>query len=342
MSNQNVTLNSQNVTLPNHYVLQIIGIVEDRGVPTEAWLRHLGIHPDKEEESLVTMPWGTFRQLLLDAGRFSDDNALGLMIGERLLINTHGILGYAAMSSGTTRQIVELLERYLVLRTDLVTMETLEKDGRLWVNFLENRPLQDIRKPVTEAIVLAIRNILDFTTLGTCNILHVTFPFDGESKLAEAMFRCPVSYNQESAGFALPLASIDQPLKMANTVSFQEALKVCQQELDKMPSEHTWAARVRRLMLQSRHGFPTLEMTARRFHVTPRTLHRRLIGEGTSYRAVLEGVRHQLSIRYLETGQMTIQEISFALGYSDIANFRKAFKRWESVPPSEFLASRRL
>lgn len=329
-------MSNPKVTLPNHYILQIVDIVANLGVPTDGWLRHLGIAADESEESLITMPWATFRQLLLDAGRFSNDKALGLLIGERLLINTHGILGYAALSSGTTRQVVELLERYLVLRTDLVTMESTQQGDRLWVSFYENRPLEDIRRPVTEAIVLAIRNILDFTTMGTCNISEVTFPFDGDEKLATAMFRCPVSYNQDSAGFSLPLATIDQPLKLANTVSFQEGLKVCQQELEKLSSEQTWALRVRRIMLQSTHGFPSLKMTARRFHVTPRTLHRRLIEEGTSYRDILEDVRHQLAIRYLETGQMTVQEISYALGYSDIANFRKAFKRWESVPPSTY------
>ena len=33
-----------------------------------------------------------------------------------------------------------------------------------------------------------------------------------------------------------------------------------------------------------------------------------------------------------------IEEIAFLLGYSDLSNFRRAFKRWESVPPSEYLA----
>ncbi|SFM26241.1 AraC family transcriptional regulator [Marinobacter zhejiangensis] len=331
------SMSERNVTLPNHYILQIIEIVEHAGVSAEGWLRHLGIEPDKEEEeSLVTMPWATFRRFLQDAGRFSKDKALGLMIGERLLINTHGTLGYAAMSSGTTRQIVDLLEQYMVLRTDLLTMDTAEEGDCLQVRFDDNGSLEDVQRPVTEAIVLAIRNILDFTTMGTCDIRSVTFPFDGDEKLAEAVFRCPVAYNQECAGFTLPLTSIDKPLKMANTVSYQEALKVCRQELDKLPTEHTWSARVRRLMLQNRRGFPSLEMTARRFHITPRTLHRRLIDESTSYREVLEGVRHQLAIRYLQTGRMTVQEISFALGYSDIANFRKAFKRWESVPPTEY------
>jgi AraC-like DNA-binding protein len=316
-------------------------IAEDLGVPTAAWLEHLGINPDKFVKPQITMPWLTFRQLVLDAGRFSNDKTLGLMVGERLLINTHGIVGYAALSSGSVRQLVDLLQHYLVLRTDLLTVGTSERDGEFRLDFFENRPLEDVRRSIIEATVLAIRNVLDFTTMGTSEIREVTFPFDGDERLAESVFRCPVAYNRDLAGFTLPLAAIDTPLKMANKISFQEALKVCQQELDQLSTEQTWSARVRRLMLQSRHGFPSLEMTARRFHITPRTLHRRLVDEGTSYRAVLEGVRHQLAIQYLESGQMSIQEISFALGYSDIANFRKAFKRWEMLAPSEYLNAHR-
>ncbi|KAA1171004.1 AraC family transcriptional regulator [Marinobacter salinexigens] len=331
-------MQNNKVTLPNHYILQIIAIVQDAGCRTDTWLQHLGIIANSDEESLISMPWERFRQFLLDAARFTGQKALGLMIGERLLINTHGILGYAAMSSSTVRQVVNLLDEYLVLRTDLVTMKTEERGGFLWVSFTESRPLGDVRPAIIEAIVLAIRNILDFTTMGSCEIGEVTFPFSGDEKLAESVFRCRVIYNCDSAGFSLPLSTIDKPLKMANSVSFQEALKVCRQELTNSSKEQTWAARVQRLMLQRTHAFPSLEMTARRFHVTPRTLHRRLTDEGTSYREVVDGVRHQLAIRYLETGQMTIQEISFALGYSDLAAFRKAFKRWESVPPSSYKA----
>jgi AraC-like DNA-binding protein len=33
---------------------------------------------------------------------------------------------------------------------------------------------------------------------------------------------------------------------------------------------------------------------------------------------------------------MSLQEIAYALGYTDLSNFRRAFKRWESVSPSEY------
>ncbi len=42
-----------------------------------------------------------------------------------------------------------------------------------------------------------------------------------------------------------------------------------------------------------------------------------------------------LALEHLKSGRLSIQEIAFLLGYSDVANFRRAFKRWEGVAPSE-------
>ncbi len=73
--------------------------------------------------------------------------------------------------------------------------------------------------------------------------------------------------------------------------------------------------------------------------MTPRTLHRRLSDEDTSFHELLEEVRHMLAVEHVKSGRLSIEEIAYSLGYSDLANFRRAFKRWESVPPSEYRAS---
>jgi AraC-like DNA-binding protein len=90
-------------------------------------------------------------------------------------------------------------------------------------------------------------------------------------------------------------------------------------------------------MLDKQSGFPTLSVTARLFHMTPRTLHRRLREEGTSYQTILDEERRRLAVQYLQNSKFTIQEIAFNLGYTDPANFRRAFKRWENMTPSEYV-----
>ncbi|MEH6367600.1 MAG: AraC family transcriptional regulator [Pseudomonas marincola] len=38
----------------------------------------------------------------------------------------------------------------------------------------------------------------------------------------------------------------------------------------------------------------------------------------------------------LKAGRLSVEQIAYSLGYNDVANFRRAFKRWEGVPPSCF------
>jgi AraC-like DNA-binding protein len=147
-----------------------------------------------------------------------------------------------------------------------------------------------------------------------------------------------VRYDQEWTGFSAPSSALELPLKLADPGAFQDAALICQRELERIASHASTSARVRRLLLEKQNGFPSLQVTARLFHMTPRTLHRRLVEEGTSYRELLESVRHTLAVEHLKSGRFGMDEIAYRLGYTDLANFRRAFKRWEGVAPSAYRA----
>ncbi len=334
----NHLMKDNNVSLPSFYIRQIIDLVGQRGIQENTWLPEVGLDISELDKNTITLPWCTFRQLIVQACKLTHEPALGLLIGEKLLVNTHGILGYAAISATTIREAVILFQRFMPLRTGLVSLQYEENNGLFRVSFIETRLLEDIRRPILEAVVLAIKNVLDFITMGNSGILHVAFSFDvQDQRLAQSLIRSEVLYGQNWTGFSLPIKLADRPLKMANSASFNEALRICETELEKLTNQTTLSGKVRRLMLESYCHFPSLDSTAQRFHMTSRTLHRHLIEEGTSYKQILEEVRQLLAIKYLEGGQMSIQEIAYALGYSDIANFRRAFKRWEGVAPSQYI-----
>lgn len=89
-------------------------------------------------------------------------------------------------------------------------------------------------------------------------------------------------------------------------------------------------------MLERVGAFPSQQSTAQLLNMTPRTLHRRLADDGTSYREILENVRHALAVESVKSGKLSLQEIAFLLGYDSLRNFRRAFIRWEGMWPSEF------
>jgi len=46
-----------------------------------------------------------------------------------------------------------------------------------------------------------------------------------------------------------------------------------------------------------------------------------------------------LASEHLQRGQLTVQEVAYLLGYTDLANFRRAFRRWQGMSPSDYRAA---
>ena len=72
-----------------------------------------------------------------------------------------------------------------------------------------------------------------------------------------------------------------------------------------------------------------------RLKLSLRTLQRRLEQAGTSFAEVLESVRHQVALHYVNETNAPLAEVAFTLGYADMPSFLRAFKRWTGKRPSE-------
>jgi AraC-like DNA-binding protein len=322
--------------IPVLYLRHLAEQVGSMGGDVSAWLRRSGLRLAQLDDPSLTIALPVFQSLVLGAVEATGEPALGLFVGQRLGAASHGALGLAAMSAGTVGEATDLLVRFGALRLPVLSVASEVIDTRVRVRFDEAVPLGPIKRPVLEAVVLSIKNVLDVISMGACRVEAAHFPFAAPAyaEVARALLGCPVRYDEGWAGLSLPVQALEVRLRMADPAAAQEAAAICQRALDQLRAESTTAAAVMRLLLDRHGAFPSLQIAARRLHTTPRTLHRRLVAEGTSYRALLESVRHTLAVEQVKSGRFTIEEIAYTLGYTDLANFRRAFKRWERVPPS--------
>ena len=67
-----------------------------------------------------------------------------------------------------------------------------------------------------------------------------------------------------------------------------------------------------------------------------RSLQRKLLEEGTSYTRLLEETRRDLAKNYVENSTLSLNEIAYLLGFSEQANFTRAFRRWYATSPSAY------
>jgi len=64
-----------------------------------------------------------------------------------------------------------------------------------------------------------------------------------------------------------------------------------------------------------------------------RTLARRLESEGTTFRDLVDEVRRKLAVDHVGNRDIGFSELSYRLGFSHVAAFHRAFRRWTGQTP---------
>ena len=106
--------------------------------------------------------------------------------------------------------------------------------------------------------------------------------------------------------------------------------------VETLKAADTLGSRVKKAMLQlAQPALPGLDMVADTFNLTSRTLQRRLVQEGTSFRQIAEGLKRQVCHLLLLHDRYSVADISLLLGYSDAAAFIHSFKKWYGATPAK-------
>lgn len=92
----------------------------------------------------------------------------------------------------------------------------------------------------------------------------------------------------------------------------------------------------------ARKTLPSFDEIASKLMLSPTTLRRHLRRENTSFQQIKDEWRCEAASRYLKSTNIPIEEIAELMGFSDANAFRRAFKKWTGLPPSDFREQYRL
>ena len=156
-----------------------------------------------------------------------------------------------------------------------------------------------------------------------------------------SLFGCPVQFASVSSELVFDARELALPVRNANSGLAAVLDRHMQDVLDRLPHTDEFVHRVHQVVAKALHGGnATLAATARALHTSTRTVQRRLRESGTSHRQVVDTVRRELAERLVVAGRLSVTEIAFLVGFSEVSGFRRTFKRWTGVSPSEMRARR--
>lgn len=75
---------------------------------------------------------------------------------------------------------------------------------------------------------------------------------------------------------------------------------------------------------------------AKKMGLSERTFFRRIREHGLSFQQVVDSIKFSSAKVYLANRDLTMNEISFLLGFAELSSFHRAFKRWSKTTPAQF------
>ena len=94
--------------------------------------------------------------------------------------------------------------------------------------------------------------------------------------------------------------------------------------------------RVRDLLRAALPATLSLDDIADRLYLSPRTIHRRLEEEGSSFRSIKDALRRDMALARLAKTKDSIAKIAADLGYTDTSVFYRAFVDWTGMAPVHY------
>ncbi len=315
------------------------------------WLTSLPFELSEQLAAVSSAPHVSFEQwwaLLENLQKALDKPALGLMIGEFVKVEYFGCLGYLLKTSKDLEQALRCFERFQRLLYDgnraSLTFES-DVQGRflaklIWeADYGYSNQLSD--ELLISGLVSLAKKMLADDSIKPLKIDFTNRVPESHEHIYREYFECDVTFGQPNLCvtfpanyFSLPIQGSDQQL---HQLMSSQAESLLEQAPNADQNDESFLIKVRKVLVRAlQEGEPTVEAVAEQFHISPRSLHRRLKEEGVVFRELLKETRMLLARQYLKDKKMSLPEVALMLGYSEQSAFSRAFKLWFDETPLQY------
>ncbi len=280
-----------------------------------------------------------FCTLFEEAARQTGQDNFGLNFGYDFAPQRLGAIGYVAITSPTLAAGLNNLVRYFPAHQDSSILSLEEDRDLLWLTYQILDPRIDERRQDAELSLGMFLNILRNALGPDWMPLEIHFEHgrpDGGGE-HERRFGAPTLFGQRTNAIAFRREALAQPMANCDPYLFAviEPFLAERAASRRAPTDFVSALK-QEIKLKLGESSSSLRSVAGRMGLSSAALQRRLRELGVSYNDLLRAARQELALRYVRESDMPLTEIAFAVGYSELSAFSRAFRAWTGLSPQQY------
>lgn len=323
--------------------LAMVRTAAARGIETADLLRAARLTPERLEDPDARLPAPTVLAVWNALRERTADPALQLAAPTTLPFGAYRVIDYLVAASGTVGEGVERFARFFALIADAISM-TVEEDGEGYALCLARADGGAVPPVYVDYVFAALVSRIRMRIRPALRVqrVHLRQPEPAASAAYRELFGAPVCFGARADRLCFSHQEWRARTDSADAALaclVEEHARVLAERLPRAPGG--FRAEVQQTLAAAPSESGSATQVARALHVSVRTLQRRLVATGTTFREVSDTVRGELAQGYLADPHVSIAEVAFLLGFSEQSSFNRAFRRWTGETPGRWRRVRR-
>jgi AraC-like DNA-binding protein len=313
----------------------IPGLLNELGVDAGLTLREAGIDPEIVADPNNIVTYSARSRLFQSCVAKTQCQHFGLLLGQRMGLNSLGLLGALVKSMENVNAALTILVNYFHIHTRGAVTALVIEDNVAMLRYSIVNPTEVAMIQTGDGAVAMMLNIMQSLCGKNFKPIEASFahPAPADKTPFVKLLRAPLYFNAPYYSLIFDKKWLDTPLITAD----KELELLFKQQIEMIKIEHSvgFAQQVKQVLRSTLLTNHCSEMQiAKLFGLNERALIRRLQAAGTGFQELADECRFDMARQMLENTTLKIGEIADALGYARSSTFIRAFKRWSSVTPA--------
>jgi len=325
------------------YLRGVLDFAVACGAGRGALLLRAGLHESDLLIDDARLPVDRLIAVMRGGAELCGDPAFALHLGDHVPCEQVSLASPLARAATTITQALALLNRYTRLGIDF---PALGESGRFLIEqdatgvWLHDRRPPDSWPEITESVFARMaRGVRRVAESDVLRAVYVTHPEPAHRAAYDTIFRVPIHFGSKHNALLMDHSYMDTVLTPAPTHVTRILTAHADAQLAAQDGQRTTRGKVDvavRSLLAS--GKVSITRVGQMLAMSRQTLYRRLKEEGTTFEAVLEGVRLALAVELLAQRELSVRDVARRTGFAQPEAFSRAFKRWTGHSPRAELA----